>query len=175
MIKEQVRSVRFNFHPELCVGCGACVTACMDTHDTDLDCQEPLRRMFRREQIRQGQIRLTWYTAACLHCENAPCATVCKKGCFVRDAETNTMQLDNSDCVGCGQCEKVCSFLAIVFTKEKKAVKCDGCFELLQRGLLPACVKACPRFAVTIDDRPAVLEQSRRQLAKAFAVKSLKK
>lgn len=25
--------VRFNFHPELCVGCGACVTACMDEHD----------------------------------------------------------------------------------------------------------------------------------------------
>ena len=47
--------VRFNFHPELCVCCGACVTACMYEHDGFPAVREPLRRLYRTEYTKKAR------------------------------------------------------------------------------------------------------------------------
>jgi Fe-S-cluster-containing dehydrogenase component len=155
---------QFNFHPELCVGCYACVTACLDEHDDLPVTDTPLRRVFTRERSRGGTGVLRWYSVACLHCQEHPCIDACPKDCFSLDTPTGTVQLNAEHCIGCRACQRVCAYDGIVF-RDGKAAKCDGCLERLRMGQTPRCVDACPRHAITIDDRPAVREACQKKLA----------
>lgn len=157
---------RFGFHSERCVGCGCCVTACLDAHSTDLDFQPPYRRIHLKESVQGGKVHLEYYSVACMHCKDAPCAKPCPKHCFVRDERTGTTVLDNAKCIGCRQCARVCPYEALGFDKDGKAQKCDGCRALLERGQLPVCVTACPRKAITIDEVNDVLRAGRSALLK---------
>ena len=170
MREPQALHVHFNFHPELCVGCDACVTACLDEQDNLPVTRAPLRRVLRHEQVRAGKGSLAWYSIACLHCESHECMDACPKGCFSLDTATGTIQLDPTHCIGCRACAKACPFDGIVFN-EKKADKCDGCLKRLRCGQLPRCVDACPRHAITIDDRPAVRSAEQQKLLRALHTK----
>lgn len=167
--------VRFNFHPELCVGCGACVTACMDEHDGFPAVREPLRRLYRTEYTKKGAAAITWYSLACLHCDTHECVTICPKQCFSIEQATGTIQLDNTSCIGCGACGRACPYQGIVFSEKKQAEKCDGCLERLRMGMLPRCVAACPRHAITTDDRPSVRRESQDKLKRTLKTKKLKR
>lgn len=170
----EVLHVQFHFHPELCVGCGACVTACMDEHDAFPMATQPLRRLYRTEHVRAGVGQISWYSLACLHCENPYCAAACPNDCFSTDSATGTVQLDATGCVGCGACVNACPFRGIVFTSQDKADKCDGCLSRLREGLRPRCVDACPRHAITIDDRPAVRRTGREKLSRLLKSEQLR-
>ncbi len=170
MREPRERQVRFNFHPELCVGCDACVAACLDEKDNWPVTRAPLRRVRSRETVRAGKGVLSWYTVACLHCDAHGCVSACPNNCFSLDAATGTVQLDNAGCVGCGACARACAFDGIVFD-QGKADKCDGCLERLRRGQTPRCVDACPRHAITIDERPAVREAERKKLLRLLGAK----
>jgi Fe-S-cluster-containing dehydrogenase component len=172
MREPKARYARFNFHPELCVGCDACVAACLDEQNDLPITQEPLRRVYRNEQMRGGKVRFSWYSVACLHCDDHSCMNVCPKGCFSLEPVTGTVQLDNAQCIGCGLCAKSCPYDGIVF-HDQKATKCDGCLERLRLGMNPRCVDACPRNAITIDDRPAIRADCQRELAHALSTKKL--
>jgi anaerobic dimethyl sulfoxide reductase subunit B (iron-sulfur subunit) len=162
------RVIAFNFHPELCVGCGRCITTCLDVNDIDLDKFLPLRTLTVKESVGDGgKIRIEYYTAACMHCEDMPCAKACPQGCYRKDAWTGLVILDNSECAGCGKCAAVCPFSAIKFC-ERKAVKCTGCIDRVRENLLPACVACCSRKAITVDERNLVLRKGRRQLKQAL-------
>ena len=163
--------VNFSFHPELCVGCGACVGACLDEND-NLPIERPLLRSLHRvEQVRKSGANLLWYSLACLHCDSHDCWDACPKGCFSLDAATGTVQLDNTNCIGCHACEMACRYQAVVFEADGKANKCDGCLERLRSGRLPRCVEACPRHAITIDDRPTVRTSALKKLEKDLLAK----
>lgn len=172
MREPRERNVQFSFHPELCVGCDACVAVCLDEKDNLPAVSAPLRRVYRYEQARGGKGSLGWYSVACLHCGARGCVSVCPRGCFSPDAATGTVQLDNTGCVGCRACARACQFDGIVFDGGK-AAKCDGCLERLRQGLLPRCVEACPRHAITIDDRPPVREAAQRELVRVLKKKRL--
>lgn len=161
MREPEVLHVSFNFHSELCSGCGACVAACMDEH-SDFTCV--LRRLYQREKRTKRGWKLEWCSMACMHCTEPSCAKVCPRKCFSLDEETGTVQLSNTACVGCGMCKRACPFDAITITMDRKADKCDGCIQRLREGLLPRCVAACPQAAITIDDRPALRAQLREEL-----------
>ncbi len=161
MREPEALHVFFSFHPEKCTGCGACVTACMDEH-SDFNCV--LRRLYQQEKWTRRGWKLEWSSVGCMHCNASECARVCPRKCFSLDAETGTIQLDSAACVGCGACRRVCPFDAITITADRKADKCDGCIQRLREGLLPRCVAACPQYAITVDDRPALREQLRAEL-----------
>lgn len=169
----KVQTVRFNFHPEYCVGCYACVTACVDEHNNDIDSMPPLRCIARLEEHRGRNAHLTWYSIACIHCPTHECMDVCPKHCFAFDAATGTIQLDNTHCIGCRVCAKACRYHGILFDTQAKAQKCDGCFNRLKEGRLPRCVEACPRFAITIDDRPSLRNTNLAALADTLQSKQL--
>ena len=175
MREPKERCVRFNFHPELCVGCGACVTACIDEHDAFPVSREPLRRIYRTERTRNKRVSIVWYSLACLHCEQPECAAACPQNCFSTDPATGTVQLDNTNCIGCGACVRGCRFQGVVQSGREKVTKCDGCVERLRMGLLPRCVTACPRQAITVDDRPAVRREAREKLAQALGSEKLRR
>ena len=149
-------NIHFTFHPERCVGCGACVMACINEKNIDVERQAPYRLLKRNEYGDEGDLRITWFVHGCMHCREHPCAAACPRSCFFVDKETGTVQLDSSACVGCRRCERACPFEAIQQI-EKRAAKCDGCLWRLRRGQLPLCVLACPRQALTVDEKNQVV------------------
>ena len=142
----------FTFHPERCVGCGACVMACINENDIDVTKQTPYRLLKRNEYGDGDTLNITWFVHGCMHCRDHPCVETCPKSCFSADRETGTVQLDDSGCVGCLRCAKVCPYEAIQQI-DGRAAKCDGCLGRLRHGQLPLCVQACPRQALTVNEK----------------------
>lgn len=156
--------VQFTFHPERCVGCGACIMACINENNIDVDERSPYRLLKQNEYVDKEKVDIIYFTHACMHCKERPCAVKCPKECYTYDKETGINELDATHCVGCHACQKVCPYEAIQFTKENKAAKCNGCIKNLQEDKLPLCVLACPRKAITIDEKNDVLEAGRESL-----------
>ena len=149
-------NIHFTFHPERCVGCGACVMACLTEHGIDVTRQRPYRLIKHNEYGDGAALSITWFVHGCMHCAAHPCAAACPKGCFAVDRVTGLVHLDNAGCVGCRRCEKACPFEAIQQVG-KRAEKCNGCLARLQQGQLPLCVLACPRRALTVDEKNRVV------------------
>ena len=148
--------------------------ACLDEHDAFPVEGEPLRRLLKHERTRTGKVQITWYSLGCLHCQEPECAAACPKKCFYVDTQTGTVQLDSTACVGCGACARACRYGAIRLAGGHKSAKCDGCAGRLREGRLPRCVEACPAMALTVDERPAIVNECRRQIQKALATGGMK-
>lgn len=101
----------------------------------------PFRTVFR-DDWENGQ-NPTYFSIACMHCENAPCVLACPVGCLYKDGETGLTLFDNENCIGCHSCALACPFGAPVFGEDQKMKKCDGCVIRIREELEPACVRAC--------------------------------
>lgn len=150
---------QFTFHPERCVGCAACVMACINENQIDVDKQNPFRQLKCNEYVDGDAVEVTYFTHGCMHCKEHPCLTACPRGCFAYDETLGVVKLDRTDCIGCHACARVCPFDAIQFAPDNKAIKCNGCIRNLRRDRLPACVMACPRRALTADEKNDVVKQ----------------
>lgn len=157
---------QFTFHPERCVGCGACVIACINENGIDVEEKNPYRLLKKNEYEDGEQIEIIHFTHSCMHCKESPCEKECPKGCFTNDKGTGIVVLNNETCIGCKACARVCPYEAIQFGPNKKASKCNGCLENLKKDRLPACVMSCPRKAITIDEKNEVLVVGRESLLK---------
>ena len=107
----------------------------------------------------------------CQQCANAPCVEVCPSLATTRTEDGLVIQ-DPTLCIGCRYCMVVCPFTGVrVFAGEtiryslpfptgdnpiihrpSTLEKCNFCAHRLARGLLPACVDACPMVARTFGD-----------------------
>jgi Fe-S-cluster-containing dehydrogenase component len=161
--------IQFSVHPEKCVGCASCVAACVNENQIDVDDMKPYRLLMKNEYDDKidGE-RIVYFTVACMHCKERPCAKKCPKNCFRSDPETGLNILDPENCVGCRACASVCPFGAIQFyapkNGAKKAAKCNGCLARVRSGRPPACVSACPIRAVAADEKNRVLLECERAL-----------
>lgn len=91
---------------------------------------------------------------SCRYCDDAPCVKDCPVGCLYKDEETGLTLLEEERCVGCRRCARACPYDAPTFVTVNGRVrmkKCDGCVERIRNGLEPACVRACPVGALTLD------------------------
>lgn len=150
---------QFTFHPERCVGCGACVMACVNENRINVEELHPFRQLKNNEYVDGDSVEVIYFTHGCMHCAERPCLGACPKGCFSYDENFGVVKLDRTACIGCHKCERVCKFEAIQFAIDKKAIKCNGCLRNLSRDRLPACVMACPRRALTADEKNNVVKQ----------------
>lgn len=140
----------FDFDPTRCTACQACVMACFDQNDIDVESgQHPFRSASELEPQGQGLPRFSFLSVACMHCSDAPCVMGCPSACLYKDVESGLTLFDNANCIGCHSCAMACPFGAPSFDREGKMVKCDGCVERLRRGMIPACVRVCPSGALT--------------------------
>lgn len=143
-------SYSITFDPERCVACGACAVACMDQNDVLVQRgQPPLRRAFATEE--GGH--MGYFSAACQHCEDAPCIPACPAGCLFKDPETGFTVFDTAGCIGCRSCAMACPHGAPAMDLEGRMLKCDGCNGRVKAGLLPACVAVCPFDALSLEER----------------------
>ena len=53
---------------------------------------------------------LVHFPKSCLHCENAPCVTVCPTGASYKRVEDGIVLVNESDCIGCGLCAWACPY-----------------------------------------------------------------
>jgi Fe-S-cluster-containing dehydrogenase component len=156
-----------------CIGCNRCVEACKAENDVP---REPFffrtwveRYVIRRdgevtvENISVGArppepsvdrevVRTFFVPKLCNHCANPPCVQVCPVGATF-STKDGAVLVDKARCVGCRYCIQACPYGArYLHPTTRTADKCTFCYHRLVRGLMPACVEACPTQARVFGD-----------------------
>ena len=161
--------MKFLCDAERCIDCNACVTACKNEHEVPWGLNR--RRVVTLNDGNPGELSVTM---ACMHCTDAPCASVCPVNCFVQTADG--IVLHNKDqCIGCGYCFSACPFgapqfpSATNFGSRGKMDKCTFCAggpdgsnspeafakygrNRLAEGKLPICAEMCSTRSLLAGD-----------------------
>ncbi|MGR3434961.1 MAG: 4Fe-4S dicluster domain-containing protein [Shimia sp.] len=153
---------------DTCVGCHACVTACKGWNtqaygaplaDEDAYGAEPVGSFLNRihsyeVQPEDGAAQLVHFPKSCLHCDDAPCVTVCPTGASYKRTEDGIVLVNEADCIGCGLCAWACPYGAREMDPVEKVMKkCTLCVDriynetLPEEDRVPACVRTCPAGA----------------------------
>jgi len=153
---------------DTCVGCHACVVSCKgwntENYGAPLADEDPygadpvgtfLNRVHSYEvQPDEGAAQLVHFPKSCLHCEDAPCVTVCPTGASYKRVEDGIVLVNETDCIGCGLCAWACPYGAREMdVAEKVMKKCTLCVDriynenLPEEDRVPACVRTCPAGA----------------------------
>ena len=151
---------------DTCVGCHACVVHCKEWNtggypaplsDTDPYGADPtgtwLNRVHSYEVEAPGRTpRVVHFPKSCLHCEDAPCVTVCPTGASYKRTEDGIVLVDEDLCIGCKLCAWACPYGAREFDGATGVMKkCTLCIDRIYNDHLadptPACVSTCPARA----------------------------
>ena len=160
---------------DVCVGCHACVVNCKEWntggYGAALSDQNPsgvdvsgawLNRVHSFEVMPEGgqivgeagEARIVHFPKSCLHCEDAPCVTVCPTGASYKRAEDGIVLVDEDKCIGCGLCAWSCPYGAREMDLAAGVMKkCTLCIDRIYNETLeevdrqPACVRTCPANA----------------------------
>ncbi len=157
---------------DVCVGCHACVVNCKEWntggYGNALSDQDPygadvsgtwLNRIHTFEVVpeggeiigEEGDARVVHFPKSCLHCEDAPCVTVCPTGASYKRADDGIVLVNEDKCMGCGLCAWSCPYGAremdVAAGVMKKCTLCvdriyNETFDEVDR--VPACVRTCP-------------------------------
>lgn len=153
---------------DTCVGCHACVIACkgwntqhygVPLSDDDAYGEDPsgtfLNRIHSYEiETPDSDAVTVHFPKSCLHCEDAPCVTVCPTGASYKRSEDGIVLVDESACIGCGLCAWACPYGARELDSAAGVMKkCTLCVDriynhnLEEQDRVPACVRTCPAGA----------------------------
>lgn len=155
-----------------CVGCGLCVQACKKENEIPYDA--PVSRTWveryvvtrdgrvqidtpmagrdgftdpriRGEVIPSGTITKSFFVPKlCNQCDEPSCVQVCPVGATYKTGD-GVVLVDRKWCIGCGYCVMACPYGVRFFHPvHKVAEKCNFCYHRITRGLVSACVLACP-------------------------------
>lgn len=121
------------FIPEMCDGCGKCMTACADVKGSS-----------RINIVADGVGKFE--LALCRQCAEPKCVMNCPSTALTKNAATGIVDWAMDTCVNCLICTAACAYGGIVYEQElghvSKCDKCDGA---------PACVAVCDRGALRYD------------------------
>ena len=153
---------------DTCVGCHACVVSCKGWNtenygaplsDTDAYGANPVGTFLNRihsfdVQPDNGPAQTVHFPKSCLHCEDAPCVTVCPTGASYKRAEDGIVLVNEDHCIGCGLCAWACPYGAREMDAAAGVMKkCTLCVDRIYNENLeevdrvPACVRTCPSGA----------------------------
>jgi len=150
------------------VGCHAGVISCKGwntenygTALSDTDAYGPnvsgtfLNRVHSYEvKPETGPAQLIHFPKSCLHCEDAPCVTVCPTGASYKRTADGIVLVNEDACIGCGLCAWACPYGARELDATAGVMKkCTLCIDriynenLPEEDQIPACVRTCPAGA----------------------------
>ena len=153
---------------DTCVGCHACVISCKEWNtgnygaplsDIDAYGAEPVGTFLNRVhtfEVKQENkpAQVTHFPKSCLHCEDAPCVTVCPTGASYKRVEDGIVLVNESDCIGCGLCAWSCPYGAREMEGTEGVMKkCTLCVDRIynknipEEDRVPSCVRTCPAGA----------------------------
>jgi Fe-S-cluster-containing dehydrogenase component len=152
---------------DTCVGCHACAVNCKEWNtsgpsgplpDFEPYGAEPDGVWFNRihsfEAGEGAEGRTVHFPKSCLHCEDAPCVTVCPTGASFKRAEDGIVLVDADKCIGCKLCSWACPYGAREYDHDQGVMKkCTLCVDRIynmdvpESERVPACVATCPSSA----------------------------
>ena len=155
---------------DICVGCHACAVNCKEWntggHSAPLTDFEPLgkdpsgvwfNRVHAYEIVPEKpteQGRTVYFPKSCMHCEDAPCVTVCPTGASYKREEDGIVLVNADICIGCKLCSWACPYGAREYDEDAGVMKkCTLCIDRIynekipEQQRLPACVSTCPAGA----------------------------
>jgi len=86
----------------------------------------------------------------CMHCQHPACAAACPVSALQKTPE-GPVVYDDKRCFGCRYCMVACPFGIPTFEWGEALPwirKCTFCYDRLNAGMEPACVKTCPTGAL---------------------------
>ena len=147
-----------------CLGCRSCEMACAVEHSPSRELYQAIHETpapRARVSVEQGADFAV--PLQCRQCEDAPCVEICPADALHRADKDSPVVIDHDRCIGCKWCLLACPFGVISLDSEGRTIiKCDQCFERVERGELPACVAACPTGALLLKSLEEVLAEKRR-------------
>ena len=155
-----------------CTSCENCVMACAAEHQISpqLVIREKALNRDRLSAYRLSNIvKISpghFARKSCMHCLEPSCVSACLVGGLTKSLE-GPIIYDATKCIGCRYCMIACPFHIPCYEWDKNIpymVKCDMCFERINKGKIPACVDACPNGALKFGDRDKLLKEARAKL-----------
>lgn len=152
---------------DICVGCHACAVNCKEWntggYHAPLTDEQPyghdpsgvwFNRIHAFEVESETDSRTVYFPKSCLHCDDAPCVTVCPTGASYKRADDGIVLVNESACIGCKLCSWACPYGAREFDSDAGVMKkCTLCIDRIYNDNLgeaqrvPACVSTCPANA----------------------------
>jgi len=167
------------FDPTRCIGCRACQVACKEWNDLEGETTtnrgsyenppdlspKTWVKLEWREVERDGKVEWLYTFRACLHCTDAACEQVCPTEA-ISHTEEGFVIIDRQLCIGCGACVEECPFNVPRLSEDEdsNAIKCDACISRQAEGIMPACVKACPTYALMFGDRDGLMADGSKRI-----------
>ncbi len=158
---------------DVCVGCHACAVNCKEWNtgghsapltDTDPYGADPSGVWFNRihtfEVVAEdGASKTVHFPKSCLHCDDAPCVTVCPTGASYKREDDGIVLVNADICIGCKLCSWACPYGAREYDEDAGVMKkCTLCVDkiynenLPPESRVPACVSTCPAGARSFGD-----------------------
>lgn len=101
-----------------CVGCQTCTAACKHANATAPGIQ--WRKVIDIETGQYPDVRRTFMPVGCMHCDDAPCLTVCPT-LATKKRDDGIVTIDYDLCIGCAYCMMACPYQARSKVTEKSA------------------------------------------------------
>lgn len=105
----------------------------------------------------------------CFHCNHASCVSACIVGALTKE-KSGAVVYDSWKCIGCRYCMVACPFQIPTYEYNNALTpqvrKCTFCEARTSKGELPACVKECPRQALTYGKRSDLIALAHEKIAK---------
>lgn len=146
---ESGENYRFGFSMNACIGCHSCEVACAEQNG--LPPGTTWRRVGEIEGGSYPETKRFHLSMSCNHCLEPACLEGCPTNAYEKLAN-GVVAHHAEDCIGCQYCTWNCPYSVPAFQPDRRIVtKCDLCQPRLSEGLAPACVSACPTYAITIE------------------------
>jgi len=141
----------FIFDQNKCVGCHACVVACIN--ENGFQAPDQWRNIHSSQDEHFPELPLFYLSLACNHCDDAPCLKNCPSLAYSQDEKTGAVIHNPEKCIGCKYCTWACPYDAPKYNPKTKVVdKCTFCNLRIEDGLKPACANLCPTGALDFDN-----------------------
>lgn len=153
-----------------CFGCQTCAAACKVANNLPKDMVYNRVPTIGSGSIDcaagtfPNDLTMNWLPMQCQHCDNPPCLDACPTGA-TQKREDGIVWVDNELCIGCEACIKACPYEGVRTLNESEpeyyldvvvgeadapthvagtVEKCTFCYNLIDRGEVPACMQLCP-------------------------------
>jgi Fe-S-cluster-containing dehydrogenase component len=137
-----------------CTGCNSCGYRCIQEFQYhDLASRGHFRTFV---QINDEGL----YHRRCMHCLEPQCVKNCPVTALTKSAYGPVLYSIDT-CIGCKNCVRTCPFQIPQYdATTNKVVKCSFCAHRVSEGKEPACVEACPTYALQFGEYNAIMAQA---------------